>query len=134
MVTAVTADHMETLGPLAAHVAATAATADVEEAALRETLARMQSDVRSYPGVADLSFEYRRAFEYDPLVRRDGRVYYLLVPPRVWAEFAATLDASAAVLAAARAVHDRAFTEETELAPEERGDWEPLVLVAEAAP
>ncbi|WP_435062771.1 hypothetical protein [Halobaculum sp. EA56] len=122
------------IGPLEAFVADAAATADVDEPALRGTLAGMQADVRSYPGVADLVFEYRRAFEYDPLVRRDGRTYYLLVPPRVWSEFAATLDASAAVLAAAKAVHDRAFTAATELAPEERGDWEPLVFVADSSP
>ncbi|QZX98646.1 hypothetical protein [Halobaculum rubrum] len=121
---------MEDLGPLAPHVADAAAAADVDESAVRGTLITMQADVRAYPGVADLVFEYRRAFEYDPLVRRDDRAYFLLVPPRVWSEFAATLDASAAVLAAVRAVHDRAFTAGTELAPEERGDWEPLVVVA----
>lgn len=121
---------MEDIGPLAPHIADAAAAAGVDESAVSETLTTMQADVRAYPGVADLVFEYRRAFEYDPLVRRDGRVYFLLVPPRVWSEFAATLDASAAVLAAARAVHDRAFTAGTELGPEERGDWEPLVLVA----
>ena len=125
---------MDALGPLAAHVAATASDADIDEGVLRETLAGMQTDVRSYPGVADLVFEYRRAFEYDPLVCRDGRAYYLLVPPRVWAEFAATLDASAAVLAAAKVAHDRAFSAATELGADERGDWEPLVFVAEAAP
>ncbi|MFC7096575.1 hypothetical protein [Halobaculum marinum] len=125
---------MDGLGPLAEYVDQTASDADVDGDALAETLAGMQADVRAYPGVADLVFEYRRAFEYDPLVRRRGRAYYLLVPPRVWAEFAATLDASAALLAAAKAVHDRAFTEGTELAPEERGDWEPLVFVAERAP
>ena len=125
---------MDALGPLDDHVAEVAATADLDESALRETLARMQSDVRSYPGVADIVLEYRRAFAYDPLVRRDGRRYFLLVPPRVWTEFAATLDASAAVMAAARAVHDRVFAEATELSPEERGDWEPLVFVAESAP
>ncbi|MXR42054.1 hypothetical protein GRX01_11985 [Halobaculum sp. WSA2] len=121
---------MEDLGPLAPHVADAATAAGVDESAVRRTLATMQADVRAYPGVADLVFEYRRAFEYDPLVRRDGRAYYLLVPPRVWREFAATLEASAAVLAAARAVHDRAFTAGTELPPEERGDWEPLVFLA----
>ncbi|MFC7070973.1 hypothetical protein [Halobaculum lipolyticum] len=125
---------MDELGPLAAFVSPTASDAGVEESALRGTLAGMQTDVRAYPGVADLVFEYRRAFEYDPLVRREGRAYYLLVPPRVWTEFAATLDASAAVLAAAKAVHDRAFTDGTELSPDERGDWEPLVFVAEAEP
>ncbi|QZP38663.1 hypothetical protein [Halobaculum magnesiiphilum] len=121
---------MDELGPLAPHVADAAATAGVDESAVRETMTAMQADVRAYPGVADIVFEYRRAFEYDPLVRRDGRTYFLLVPPHVWREFAATLDASAAVLAAARAAHDRAFTAGTELGPEERGDWEPLVFVA----
>lgn len=125
---------MDSIGPLDAYVAETAATAAVEESTLRRTLASMQSDVRASPGVADLVFEYRRAFEYDPLIRRDGRVYHLLVPPRVWSEFAAALDASAVVLAAVEAVHDRAFTEATELTPAERGDWEPLVFVAESAP
>lgn len=126
----------DALGPLAAHVgdAAAAAAGDVDEAAVRRTLAEMQTDVRDYPGVADLVFEYRRAFDYDPLVDRRGRTYYLLVPPHVWREFAATLDADAAVLAAARAVHDRAFAAATDLPPEERGDWEPLVFVAEEAP
>ncbi|UIO99284.1 hypothetical protein Hbl1158_12190 [Halobaculum sp. CBA1158] len=122
---------MDGLGPLEGYVDEAAADAGVDPAALREALARMQSDVRAYPGVADLVFEYRRAFDYDPLVRREGRVYHLLVPPRVWREFAARLDASAAVLAAARATHDRAFTDAADLVPEERGDWEPLVFVAE---
>ncbi|WP_277555372.1 hypothetical protein [Halobaculum limi] len=121
----------DALGPLAAHVASAASTADVEEGALRRTLARMQSDVRSYPGVADLVFEYRRAFEFDPLVRREGRAYYLLVPPRVWVEFASSLDASTATLAAAKVVHDKAFTAATDLEPDERGDWEPLVFVTD---
>ena len=121
---------MEDIGPLAPHVTDAAAAVGVDESAVRETLTTMQADVRAYPGVADLVFEYRRAFEYDPLVRRDGRTYFLLVPPHVWREFASTLDASAAVLAATRTVHDRAFTAGTELIPEERGDWEPLVFVA----
>ncbi|MFC6786155.1 hypothetical protein ACFQFH_09725 [Halobaculum halobium] len=121
---------MDDLGPLASHVADAAAAAGVDESAVREAVATMQADVRAYPGVADLVFEYRRAFEYDPLVRRHGRTYFLLVPPHVWREFAATLDSSAADLAAARAVHDRAFTAGTELTPDERGGWEPLVFVA----
>ncbi|WP_284013432.1 hypothetical protein [Halobaculum litoreum] len=125
---------MDDLGPLAAHVGSVASDAAVDEAALGETLAGMQRDVRSYPGVADLVFEYRRAFEHDPLVAREGRAYYLLVPPRVWREFAAGLDASAGVLAAAKVVHDRAFSAATALEPAERGDWEPLVFVADRAP
>ncbi|WP_435147433.1 hypothetical protein [Halobaculum sp. P14] len=111
------------------HAEAVARGRDVDAAALRATLAEMQRSVQEYPGVADLVFEYRFAFSHDPLVERDGDTYLLLVPPRVWPEFGGALGVDDAMLAAMRAVHSRAFDDAVgELA---RGDWEPLVVVAD---
>lgn len=112
---------------LADHVPAVAAEAGVDGASLRALAGRLQASVADYPGVSDLVFEYRRAFSHDPLVARADGVYFLLVPPRVWPEFGAALDASDTELAALEAVHGRAFDAGTDV--RERGDWKPLVLV-----
>jgi hypothetical protein len=76
---------------------------------LDAALARVHEAVADYPGIADLVYEYRRAFRVDPLVARHGDSYYLLVPAHVWPEFADAADLSDAELAACEAVHARAF-------------------------
>lgn len=104
-----------------------AAAHDLTTDALADALRRVQSSVREYPGVADLVFEYRRAFTVDPLVARHGDAYYLLVPPRVWPEYATAASLSEDERTACRVVHERAFRvveSDTDTA-----DWDPLVLV-----
>lgn len=116
--------------PLDAHVDPAARARGADAAAVDRLLARLVDHVRAYPGVADLVFEYRRAFSHDPLVERAGEVYYLLVPPHVLPSFASALDADAdgSAWAAARDAHRRAFVAATDVA--DHGDWDPLVLVA----
>jgi hypothetical protein len=102
-------------------------TADSNGTELSDALVRVQSTVREYPGVDDIVYEYRRAFQFDPLVARHGEAYYLLVPPHVWPEYATAADLSEHELAACRRVHDRVF--HAVIADAETADYEPLVLV-----
>ncbi|ESP87871.1 hypothetical protein [Candidatus Halobonum tyrrellensis] len=132
---AVPADDAPALpAPLASHVGPAARETGADAAAVGALLGRTVEHVRAYPGVADLVFEYRRAFSHDPLVDRDGDAYYLLVPPHVLPAFASALDAdeTGPTWAAARAAHRRAFVEATGVA--DHGDWDPLVLVAGSQP
>lgn len=115
---------------LADHVGAAARSHGVDAAAVCGLLAGLNDHVRSYPGVADLVFEYRRAFDHDPLVDRSGDAYYLLVPPHVLPAFADALGADGAAWDAARETHRRAFVAGTGVT--DHGDWDPLVLVAES--
>ncbi len=97
----------------------------VDEATLRDALSAVQTAMEPL-AVADLVFEYRRAFETDPLVARHGDAYYLAVPPRVWAEFADVLELAEPVVGACRAVHADRFRAVTGTPPDGRA---PLVLV-----
>ncbi len=112
-------------------LAAVADSHGIGHESLRQTLIRMQTDVRSYPGIADIVYEYRRAFPRDPLVARVEDCYYLLVPSNVWPEFAAALGIDDATLAALKTVHARAFDDSAAAGPEARpdNDREPLLLV-----
>lgn len=104
-----------------------AATHGLTADTLADALDRVQSSVREYPGVADIVFEYRRAFTVDPLVVRHDDTYYLLVPPRVWPEYATAANLSDTERAACRETHERAFRaidSDTDAA-----DWDPLVLI-----
>lgn len=102
-----------TRDPLAAFdddvVASVASDRDLSVERLRELLRRQQESVRSLPGVDDLVYEYRKAFARQPLAERHPDAYFLLVPARVWPEFASALSLSDPELAAVRAVHDRQF-------------------------
>lgn len=108
-------------------IAASHGFTDAELAALVD---RMTERVRSYPGVHDLVYEYRRAFREDPLAARHGDAYYLCVPPRVWPEFADRVGFTDAELAAARRVHREAFEAAVSEPPDGPSDHDPLVLVA----
>ncbi|MFB6077365.1 MAG: hypothetical protein ABEJ80_00120 [Halarchaeum sp.] len=89
-------------------VTAVAADTDVSEATLRESLVALQSLASDSPGVEtvdDLVYEWRRAFREDPLVERTAEAYYLVVPARVWADFADRLGWDDAERRAVEAAH-----------------------------
>lgn len=88
-------------------VADAAAAAGIDAGTLETGLREHQESVRSYPGVDDLVYEWRRAMAYDPLVERAEVAYYLVVLEHVWDEFGARLEFDGELLAAVRAVHDR---------------------------
>jgi len=97
-----------------ATVAAVAADAAVSEETLRESLVALQSLASDAPGVEtvdDLVYEWRRAFREDPLVERTAEAYYLVVPARVWADFANRLGWGAETREAVEAAHAAAFRE-----------------------
>lgn len=117
-------DTVEPTDPFAAvDTARVAADHGVSEATLADALAAVQ-DAAATPTVSALVYDYRQAFQTDPLVARHGDAHYLAVPARVWPEFAATLSLSDETLAACRAAHAVAFR----VVDEPPGDREPLVF------
>ncbi|MEZ3142585.1 hypothetical protein [Halobaculum sp. MBLA0143] len=108
----------------AVDTARVAADHGVAEPTLADALAAVR-DAAAAPTVPALVYDYRQAFQTDPLVARHGDTHYLAVPERVWPEFAATLSLSDATLAACRAAHAAAFR----VVEEPPDDHEPLVLV-----
>jgi len=126
---------------------------EVSETAIREVLDGLQAYAADSPGVEsvdDLVYEWRRAFGADPLVERTAATYYLLVPDRVYRDFAERLSWSAEERAAVERAHELAAVEATDgeaatepvdvaLQGSERqgdveavdgptADWSPLVL------
>lgn len=103
---------VDLLAPFAVvDVAAVAATHGVSAEVVREGLAAHQRLARRHRDVDGLVFEYRVEFREQPVLARGDGAYYLAVPPRVWPEFAARLDVGEAVVAAVKAVHERAATD-----------------------
>lgn len=80
----------------------------VDPGRLTTLAADLQAAAESVRGVDGLVFEYRKSFG-DVVVGRTETAYYLAVPPHVWPEFAALLDATDAELAALRDAHTRRF-------------------------
>lgn len=111
---------------------AVASAQEVDPDRLRRLAADLQTAARSVRSVDDLVFEYRKAFG-DVIVQRTPEAYFLLLPPHVWPEFAARLDASDDELEALRALHRQRLQQEVErdgLASDvDSGD--PLVLSRE---
>ncbi|WP_226013045.1 hypothetical protein [Halomicrobium salinisoli] len=94
-------------------VAAVADDVDVDEDELRSALDTHQESVESLPGVENIVYEWRKEYA-DPLLERTEEAYYLLVPERVWAEFAEHLDLSAAMETAVVEVHRRTVAARTD--------------------
>lgn len=88
-------------------IATVARETDSTTDAVRQLVGRHQRLVRENPGVTDLVYEWRNYLEYDPLVARTDDAYYLVVLPRIWAEFGEALDLSSAELDRLELVHDR---------------------------
>lgn len=99
---------------------------DVDPGRLAGLAVDLQTAAEAVRGVDGLVFEYRKSYG-DVVARRTETTYYLEVPPHVWPEFAALLDASDAELDALRTVHARRF--EAAVGGERDGpDGAPLVL------
>ncbi|MUV59509.1 hypothetical protein [Halobacterium sp. CBA1126] len=69
-------------------LARVAADTDVEQAALREAAAAVQSTLSTFPGrtVDGLVYEWRQAVRADPLVERRPDAWVLRVPDHVWVD------------------------------------------------
>ncbi len=98
-------------------MAAVADDAGVDEDELRAALVDHQESVESLPGVENIVYEWRKEYA-GPLLKRTEDAYYLLVPERVWSEFADHLDISEPEKAAVIDVHRRTVAARTN-APEE---------------
>lgn len=94
---------------------------------LAPALAAIQAAVRESPSVADVVYEYRRAFPADPLVERHGDAYYLAVPAHVWPEFASATNLDRETCDDCRRVHAAAFR--AVVGEQPAADTDPLVLV-----
>lgn len=68
---------------------------------------RHQELVRRLPGVDNIVYEWRNAFETDPVVERTVDAYYLAVAPSVWPEYVSALSLTDEEAALLRAVHRR---------------------------
>lgn len=79
--------------------------------ALADVLARHRRLLADFGDltVSDIVYEWRRSLSPDPLVARDGDVYYLEPPEHVWADLLGRLALSDGEAAALRAVHERQF-------------------------
>jgi len=113
-------------GPLfdEAVVAAVADDVGVDEGELRSALDAHQESVASLPGVENIVYEWRKEYA-EPLLKRATDAYYLLVPERVWSEFADHLDLSEPLEAAVVEVHRRTVADRTDAseAPPEGGAY-----------
>lgn len=94
---------------------------------LATALAAIQAAVRESPSVADVVYEYRRAFPADPLIERHGDAYYLAVPSHVWPEFATAAELDERTRDDCQRVHAAVFRAVVGEAP--AAEREPLVLV-----
>jgi hypothetical protein len=112
----------ETRDPLAvfdaAVVEAVVAGTEFGPADLRRLVRRHQEEMREFPGVDDLVYEWRKYYPYDPLVARTDRAFHVVLLAEVWDEFADRLDLTPAEQEALMAAHDR----QARAAAAERGD------------
>lgn len=86
---------------------------DLDEAALRDLLARHQQQVRDNPGVENIVYEWRSQFHEQPVLQRTDDTYFLRLRAHVWDEFADALDISEADLHAVLDAHEEQCRRET---------------------
>ncbi|MFB6084154.1 MAG: hypothetical protein ABEJ94_07915 [Halorientalis sp.] len=86
---------------------------DLDEATLRDLLARHQKQVRENPGVEDIVYEWRSQFHEQPVLQRTEDTYVLRLRAHVWDEFADALDISEADLHAVLDAHEEQTRRET---------------------
>jgi hypothetical protein len=102
----------------------------VSRGALADALERLQTTAERHIGVDGLVYDWRHAFENDPVLARHPDAYELVVEPRVWRDFADRCGFDEDALRAVMAVHARQVRRNAEArgeAPLPMG--EPMLLV-----
>lgn len=79
----------------------------VSRETLADALERLQRTAEHHIGVDGLVYDWRNAFEADPVFGRRSDAYELVVEPRVWRDFADRCRFDEELLGAVMAVHAR---------------------------
>lgn len=77
----------------------------VSRGELVDALERLQATAERHIGVDGLVYDWRNAFETDPVLARRPAAYELMVEPRVWRDFADRCGFAEDTLQAVMAVH-----------------------------
>lgn len=89
------------------HIESVALESGYDHERLAALLRTHQEGLRTLPGAAELVHEWRRTLPDDPLLFREGRVFYVALDERIWRQFQEPLGVDDATLRAVMAVHDR---------------------------